>query len=166
MNIDLQPTTNRLSAQLGSKITWGRKLTVAASYVAESAIERKVLKAQVTLPEIIKKEMVWELVPGSPPLQRLLLRSRQGHCWSYPYGYLGLISMLSPKCLRLHCTSAEVEAILVHGIKLDSILVALCEHRVVMLCESDNPLIAKDGVIIREIQVLAGKAKQEKPHAE
>lgn len=165
MNIDLQPTTNRLSVQLGSKITWGRKLTVAASSVAESAIERKGAKA-IETQAITKTEVAWELVPGSPPLQRLLLRSRQGHCWSYPYGYFGLISMLSPKCLRLHCTSAEVEAILIHGIKLDSILVALCEHRIVMLCESDNPLISKEGVIIREIQVLAGKAKQEEPHAE
>jgi hypothetical protein len=155
MNIATQSMEpNKLSIELGQTIRWGRKLKAAAAEVAVAAVEKAAVMSNTTPPlRPTGNGLFWELLPGSPPLQRILFRSRTGHCWSYPYGYIAMIDLPSASRITLNCTDGETETISIHGKGLNRLLLPLCEHRLAMLCESDNALIETEGMIVREIQI-------------
>lgn len=90
---------------------------------------------------------------------RISLISRRGEFWSYPYHLMGLIECASPSGLTIHCTCSSVEKIALAGRGLDRVAMALNGQRLVAITESDSVDFAKEGLVVRQIEIVRRPVK-------
>ncbi|WP_146180247.1 hypothetical protein [Opitutus sp. ER46] len=91
---------------------------------------------------------------GDPRPSRFELLARDGHYWSFPYAYVGLIDVPSPAQITIHCNSSDVKAIEVRGRELGKVAIELTQQRLVMLRESEHIEFIRGEPVVTSIEVI------------
>lgn len=108
------------------------------------------LKEEPDLPNAFCFE---EIAGEGNTVLRLGLIKRDGHRYSYPYSYIGLIEMPSPELLIIHPNCALVGPIQIRGRGLQDIARLLDQHRLVSITEMAHPEFAEGPVAIASIEL-------------
>lgn len=105
-----------------------------------------------------KEELSYEEVTGEGnSVIRLRMMNRNGHWFSYPYAYMGLIKSVSPNSVIIYCHCGDIDSIKIRGRGLMEITRLLDIQRLSIIRESTRPEFDSGSVIIESIELKSAK---------
>lgn len=106
----------------------------------------------------LKDEQSFEEVSGDGNAAiRLRMMNRNGHWFSYPYAYMGLIKCVSPNSVTIYCHCGDIDHIKIRGRGLIEIARLLDIQRLSLIRESSRPEFDPGSVIIESIELKSAK---------